>query len=146
VAVFEAFKGILVLLAGFGLLSLIHRDAQQVAEELVARLHLNPARHLPRVFIDLSGHLTDAKLWGLALLAGAYAALRLAEAYGLWWEQAWAEWLAVVSGGLYIPLEVHHLAPGITWLRVGTLTVNLLIVAYMGYALWRLRQREPKEE
>ena len=32
VAAFEATKGLLVLLAGFGVLSLIHQDVQQVAD------------------------------------------------------------------------------------------------------------------
>ena len=37
IAVFDATKGLLVLLAGFGLLSLLHRDAEVLAEELVGR-------------------------------------------------------------------------------------------------------------
>ena len=34
VAAFEASKGILILLAGFGLLSLVHHDVQQLAEDI----------------------------------------------------------------------------------------------------------------
>src|SRR5579859_6996262 len=39
VAAYEAAKGALVLLAGFGLLTLIHNDAQYFAEQLVAHMH-----------------------------------------------------------------------------------------------------------
>jgi hypothetical protein len=35
IAVYEAAKGCLVLLAGMGLLGLIHRDVQEAGEELV---------------------------------------------------------------------------------------------------------------
>ena len=49
VGVFEAAKGVVVLIAGLGLLSLVHRDAQHAAETIVRHLHLNPARHYPRV-------------------------------------------------------------------------------------------------
>src|SRR5438046_1828541 len=41
VALFEAFKGALVLAAGCGLLALFHGDAQRFADALVGRLHLN---------------------------------------------------------------------------------------------------------
>jgi hypothetical protein len=71
VALFEAAKGALVLAAGFGLLSLLHKDLQQAAESIVRHLHLNPARHLPRVFIEAATRMTDKKLWLFA--AGAFA-------------------------------------------------------------------------
>jgi uncharacterized membrane protein (DUF2068 family) len=38
----------------------------------------------------------------------AYAAIRLAEGYGLWLGKHWAEWLAVISAGLYLPFEISH--------------------------------------
>jgi len=70
VAMFEALKGLLVLLAGFGLLALVHHDVQAFVERIVVHLHLNPARHYPRVFIEAAGRLTDARLWLLAAGAG----------------------------------------------------------------------------
>jgi hypothetical protein len=50
VAFFEALKGVLILVAGFGLLSLVHHDLQAAAECLVRLSHLTPAHHYPRVF------------------------------------------------------------------------------------------------
>ena len=66
VAAFEAGKGALVLLAGLGLLSLIHRDIQAVAEHIVRMGHLNPASHYPRVFIEAASRVTDGYLWAMA--------------------------------------------------------------------------------
>jgi len=60
-AVFEALKGLLVILAGLGLLAFVHCDAQPFAERLALYLHLNPARHYPRIFIEAAGRLTDAR-------------------------------------------------------------------------------------
>ena len=57
------------------------------------------------------------RLWAAAQLAFAYSVLRFAEAYGLWKERTWAEWLAFVSGTLFLPLEIHGLMRGITVLR-----------------------------
>ena len=61
-AFLEAAKGAVVLLAGFGVLALVHRDVQQVAEAVVSHLHLNPARHYPRIFLDAAARVSDARL------------------------------------------------------------------------------------
>src|SRR5947207_11079087 len=109
VAFFEALKGTLVLVAGFGLLSLVHRDLEDLAERLVQHSHLNPASHYPRVFIEAAARTSDARLRTLAALAFAYSCVRFVEAYGLWKMRAWAEWFAIISGGLYLPVELYEL-------------------------------------
>ena len=139
VALFEGVKGALILLAGFGLLALVRRDLQDVADELVRRFHLNPARHYPRIFIEAAGKTTDTRLWLLAGAALLYAAFRFVEAYGLWRERRWAGWFAAVTGAIYVPLEVLALLRSITWVKLTTLTVNLGIVAFMTWTLWRSR-------
>jgi uncharacterized membrane protein (DUF2068 family) len=142
VALFEAAKGALVLLAGFGALSLIDHDAQRLAEQLVGHLHLNPAKHYPRIFIDTAAHLTDARLWLVTTLGAAYGLVRFVEAYGLWRGRRWAEWFAAVSGGIYIPFELYELFKGVTWLSLVALVVNVFIVGLMINALLRAHRVE----
>src|SRR5918998_40915 len=101
IALVEAAKGALVLLAGLGVLGLWHGDAQRMAEELVRHSHLNPASRYPRIFLEAARNANDSPLRFLACSALAYAALRLAEAYGLWHHRRWAVWLGVVTGGIY---------------------------------------------
>ena len=139
VALFEAAKGVLVLLAGLGLLEFLNRDTQKVAEELVRHFHLNPANQQPRIFLLLSEQATPAHLWALAAGAAAYAALRFVEAYGLWRQRRWAEWFAVISGGIYVPWELMELIREVTWPRAVFLTLNLVVV---GYLIWQLKSRE----
>ncbi len=141
VAVFEAAKGVLVMLAGFGILALMHRDLQDYAEQLVAHLHLNPAKGYPEIFIDAAANASNARLWMLASLAFTYSVLRWVEAYGLWRARRWAEWLAVASGGIYVPAELYELARGINWMKIMLLALNLGIVLYMVYVLWRDKRR-----
>lgn len=135
VAVIEAAKGLLVLLAGLGLLSLVHRDVQAVAEHVVRFSHLNPASHYPRIFIEAASRMTNGRLWALAAAAAAYATARMVEAYGLWHERAWAEWFALIAGGMYLPVEVYELYHRWGWIKVGLLVTNVLVVAYMLYAV-----------
>jgi len=142
IALFEAAKGALVLLAGFGLLGLVHRDVQAVAERLVRFSHLNPASKYPHIFVDAATRVTDAQLWLLAAAAALYSLVRGAEAYGLWKGRSWAEWLALVSGGLYVPLEYYHLWQRFTWFRLAILGANLIVVGAMVYALRHRAEQE----
>jgi uncharacterized membrane protein (DUF2068 family) len=137
IATYEATKGALVLLVGLGLLGLIHRHVQAMAEELVRHFHLSPSSHYPRIFLDVAAKATDGWLWGLALGSIAYASLRFAEAYGLWRARAWAAWLGAVSGAIYVPFEAVELYRKLTALRVASLLVNLLVVGYLLLLLWR---------
>ena len=51
------------------------------------------------------------------MTALTYSAIRFTEAYGLWRERRWAEWLSAVSGAIYLPFEIYELAGGITPLK-----------------------------
>ena len=135
VAVFEAVKGTLVLVVGLGLLSLIHNDIQLLGEQIIGHLHLNPANYWQKIF--LSAFTSLAKVRPILLVAGSviYASIRLIEAYGLWYGKRWAEWFAALSVGLYIPVEVYKLFSHVSMLRIGVLSVNVLVVALMLYAL-----------
>ncbi len=54
IAVFEAVKGIIGLIAGLGILSLMHRDIIVFAEDLVGFLHLNSEGRLAHSFMLIS--------------------------------------------------------------------------------------------
>ncbi len=142
VALFEAAKGTLVILAGFGMVSIVHRNSQQLAEHLVRHLHLNPAKHYPHIFIDAAGRLDDVHIWLLAGGAFLYSLVRFIEAYGLWHSRVWAEWFAILSGAVYVPFEVAGLARRVTGLRTVLLAVNLSVVAYV--LLFRHKERRRK--
>ncbi|WP_298436131.1 DUF2127 domain-containing protein [Geobacter sp.] len=143
IAFFEATKGLLVILAGLGLLSLIHRDVQAIAEEIVRHLHLNPASRVPRIFLEAADEASGGRLRLLALGAFGYAALRFAEAWGLWRGRAWAEWLGLVSGGIYLPVEIYELFVSVTPVKIGTFLVNLTVVAVLVHARVAARQAGP---
>ena len=137
VAVMEAVKGFLVFAAGFGLLTLLHRDVGQVAIDLVTRLHIDPDAHYAGVFVAAANKVGDAHLWGLAAFALLYSIVRLAEGYGLWHGRRWAAWLGAASGAIYLPVEFYELWHHRCWLKVATVLLNLAVV---GYLVWTLRQ------
>lgn len=135
VASFEFIKGLFVLLIGLSAILLVHKDAWVIAESLLALLHISTDRHSAQLFLDFADDITDARLWAAARLAFAYTALRFAEAYGLWRQRTWAEWVAFGSGTLLIPLEIRELLRGVTPLRSAVFVGNVVIVFYMLYLL-----------
>ena len=137
VSTFEAAKGLLVLLTGFGLFAYVHNDAHLAAENLVRHFHLNPASHYPHVFLDLADHASDGQLWALALSAALYAAIRFIVALGLWRQKTWAKWFGVFAGGLYIPIEVYEIIRGMRWAMVALLLINAGVVVYLSSTLMK---------
>jgi uncharacterized membrane protein (DUF2068 family) len=139
IALFEAGKGLLAVIVAMWLLSLLHKDIQNVAEHLLRFLHrifrLNPDGHLARSIVRGARRVTPGNLhlWvGGTML---YAIIRFVEAAGLWLEKQWAEWFALVSGCLYIPIEIYELAHHATPIKWAVFATNLLIVAYLAWLL-----------
>lgn len=133
VALFEALKGILALLLGYGLFSLAHKDIGEFAVGLIHHLHLNPDRHVSQALIHAAAKVTQGKVLALAFGALAYAVVRFVEAYGLWHTREWAQWFALLSGCLYLPWEIYEVLRKATPIRWSLLLINLGIVLYMTY-------------
>lgn len=139
VAYLEATKGVVVLAAATGLLSLIHKNVYAFAAMLIEHAHLNPASKYPQIFLDAAAHLQDSRLLMLAAGAALYSLLRFVEAYGLYRERAWAEALAALSGAVYVPFELVGLVHEASWHGFALLVLNLVVVALMVRAMRRRR-------
>lgn len=61
VAVFEASKGFLALVAASGFFLLVHKDLDAHVR-LVEHAHLNPEAHYPNIFIDAATHLQHSNV------------------------------------------------------------------------------------
>lgn len=129
IAAFEALKGFLVLAAGFGLLRYIHHDLQTLGEHLVIHLHL-PKRY-SSIFLQLLSGLRDQDILLIAALSFAYSILRFVEAYGLWQQRNWAQWLAIISGAIYLPVEFYGLYHHINLLKSFVTFLNILLLVYL---------------
>ncbi len=130
-ALFEAAKGMLVLLVGAGLLALIHRNVQNEGADIVQFFHLNPAGHYPEIFLKTLSNINSTNLWLLSVSAILYVIIRLAEAYGLWHNRAWAVWFAVASSALFLPIELFELYKRITISRLLILLLNIALILYL---------------
>ena len=130
VAILEFGKGLLVLGAA---ISLYWLDPSDVAGGFLDLLHISPDHHFAQVLLQWADSLSNAKMWVVVSVAATYSALRFAEAYGLWRARAWAEWIALISGVIYLPFEIYKVAHRASLFHIAILVVNLAIVAFMFY-------------
>lgn len=77
--------------------------------------------------------LSTGKLYFYGSVFAAYAAVNAAEAAGLWRGRRWAEYLTLIEVAVLLPLEIYELTIKVSYLKILTLVVNLLVVAYL---LW----------
>lgn len=136
IALFEGIKGIVALAAIVGLVDLMHRDVRHLAIELIGRFGWNPTNRYSSVVLHYADVLTNADVRSLVFLALGYILLRLLEAYGLWNDRAWGEWLGALSGALYIPFEIRHLLHRSSLVSAAVLAANVLVVGYLVFRLW----------
>src|SRR5271157_4257755 len=138
VAVFEAFKGLLALASAYFLIVLIRRDVnfKDAAEHILFSLHISPSHHWSQQFLRAANQISGINLAMIAAIAVTYAALRFAEGYGLWRQRAWAEWLAIISGCIYLPYEMYKVIRRPNQLHWAILGINILVVLYIGWVRW----------
>ncbi len=138
VAVFEALKGLLALVSAYFLIVLIRRDVDfgDAAQHVLFSLHISPSHHWTQEFLRAANKMSDINVMMVAALAVTYATLRFVEGYGLWKQRAWAEWLAIVSGCIYIPFEVYKVVRRPNELHLAILGINILVVLYIGWVRW----------
>jgi uncharacterized membrane protein (DUF2068 family) len=146
IALFEIIKGTLALAACFGVLSFCHTDLHAAADAFLSRHGLNPENHYTRLFIETLVKVTHHDKSEILSVGIAYALIRFAEGYGLWKEKHWAEWFAVLSSGLFVPIEIEHIARHPTGMGIGILIINLAVIVYLGRLLVKQRAKRTLEK
>jgi uncharacterized membrane protein (DUF2068 family) len=139
VALVETLKGGLALVGAFVFIRMLRHDVdfQEAAEHILFRFHINPSHHRwSQQVLHAADKISDTSIAMVLGLAIAYSTLRFIEGYGLWKQRAWAEWLAIISGCLYLPFEVYEIIRrpnGFHWIILG---INIVVVLYIGWVRW----------
>lgn len=138
VAMLEAAKGVLVLLAAFGFAEIIRHNIHldEAAQNLLYFFHVNPDLRVSHVLTRAAGRIMDTNLLTVLAIATVYSSLRFIESYGLWRQRVWAEWLAIISGAIYLPYEVYKLVRRPTPMHWVVLLINIGVVVYIAWVRW----------
>ena len=140
IAGFEAFKGVVAMAASLGFLSLLHRDLHHLAASLIGHIGLDPGGHYPALLLLNIDRLLGADVRSLLLAVYGYVLVRCFEAYGLWYERTWGEWLGALSGAIYVPFELRHLLHRPTLTTAAVLAINVTVIGFLAWQLWQQRR------
>ncbi|MEC5196546.1 uncharacterized membrane protein (DUF2068 family) [Xanthomonas campestris] len=138
IALLEAVKGMLAILAATGLEILGPLPLQHAVSTLIRRFSLDPDHGaLPSLLKTIN---PDAvHLAAAAMLA--YGLLHVVEAWGLWRAKAWASVLGCLSAAIYLPFDIYAIIRHPGWTAWGVLAINLIVVGVLARDLVRRRRR-----
>lgn len=131
VSVIDIIKGLAILVIGLGIMQANSHVLEQGGQFLVRLLDLDPKLGAPRKFIEFL-RAADLEHSLLLVFAVAYAMLRFAEAYGLWFTRSWARWLGLISSGMYVPFELYYFIKSPGWTTLIVMSINLIVL----WLLW----------
>jgi uncharacterized membrane protein (DUF2068 family) len=137
IAIFEGLKGVLALAAATGLVLVGPLPLRHWVEALITRFHLDPQHG---VLPGLLQAINPQAVHLAVLVVLVYAAMRLAEAWGLWRAKAWASWLGCIGSAAYLPLDLYALYHHPGWHTWLVLIINLAVVAILGRDLVKRRR------
>lgn len=130
IAIFKLVKALALFASLVTVLNLVrHHDPSVLTWAL--RLHVDPDNRYLRDVLAAIFNLDAQHLSLLAVATGLYAVLYSVEGLGLWFEQAWAEYLAIVATTGFIPIECYEVLGRVSINKVMLLALNVAIVAYL---------------
>jgi uncharacterized membrane protein (DUF2068 family) len=137
IGLFKLFKGVSLLIIAFGLLRLLHRDIAEVTQHWIEVLRVDPEnRFIHRALMKVF-NVTPKQLKELSAGTLLYAAIFLTEGTGLLLRKHWAEYMTLISTGLFIPLEIYEIHRHFTMVKLAVTLVNVLIVWYLAARIKR---------
>ena len=146
IATAKLVKGIILSFLSLGILDLIHKDLSAVALHFVQVFRISPENRFVVMLLEKLGLVEPSTLMRLGILSALYASVLLVEGLGLWLGAGWAEYMVVVSSGLFVPEECLATFRHFTWLRLSILLINAVILVYVAsLVLKRYRLRKSAE-
>ena len=131
IGIFKLLKGISLLVVGVGLLKLVHKDIAATALHWIEVLRVDPDnRFIHRALLRIF-NVTPKQLRELSAGTFVYSAIFLIEGTGLLARKHWAEYMTLISTGLFIPLEVYEIYRHFTLVKLAVTIVNVAIVWYL---------------
>jgi len=144
IAFLKIAKGAALAGVSLGIFDLVHRDLNQIAVDFIAFARVSPENHYARILLEKAGLVEPGTLIKAGIATSLFASVLLLEGLGLWFGAWWAEYVVVVSTGLFVPEELWACVQRFSWTKIGVLAVNTAILVYIVRIVWR-RYRERRE-
>ena len=146
IAAFKLFKAVLLLIIGLAAIHLMHRDVQEFALKVARHIRSDPDSKFLHALIAKVAGVSTKRLEVLGIGAFVYSTLYFIEGTGLLLARRWAEWMAVITTGGFIPLEIYEVFHHPHWVRIAVMIANIAIVVYLVKELYRKREKNLKSQ
>ena len=146
IAGFKFLQAATLIVAGLGALGLMNAGVADFAQQWLERLAIGNGQRFAvaaatRV-LPWFNAATPRHFAAIGVGAFAYASVFVVEGVGLWQGKKWAEYLTIAVTASLLPFEIAAVYSRLTLVRVATLVVNSLVIAYL---VWELRARNSQE-
>ena len=140
IALSKILKGAVLACLSLGVFDIIHRDLTTLALHFVQAFRISPENKYVVLGLEKVGLVEPGTLVRLGILTALDGSIQLVEGLGLWFGAIWAEYVVVVSTGLYVPEECRATARHFTWVRLTILVVNIAVLVYVVNIVWKRHQ------
>ncbi|MBZ0168517.1 membrane protein [Candidatus Methylomirabilis lanthanidiphila] len=127
----KALGGVLFLLIGLGVLTLVNHDIADLAEDVADSLGVDPENLYLLQFLEWLIGISSKQIIAIGFVTLLYSALLLTMAWGLHVGRVWADWLTIGATGLFIPVELYEVVWSIRPTYSIALAINIFIVWYL---------------
>jgi uncharacterized membrane protein (DUF2068 family) len=131
-------KAVGLLALGFGVQQLLSPAHHEALRGLVEQVH--PHNQYLYFLLGKALAIPEATLRMLRVGFFVYSGLYAIEGIGLLADRPWAEWMVVVTTAGFIPIEAREIYLHITWVRCLVMALNLFVVSYLCFRLYRRHQ------
>ncbi len=131
IAFYKFLHAALFFAIGIGAHHLLHKNIADQVELFARYLRFNPESRLIVFILQKSSIINGHVLERISFVAYCYATITLIEGIGLYLEKTWGEFLTLAITASFLPWEILEIFRRITWVRVGLLTINILVFVYL---------------
>jgi uncharacterized membrane protein (DUF2068 family) len=136
VAGLKILKSVALFGLSLGVFDLIHKDLTEIARHFVQIARISPENHYVGLMLEKLGLVKPEELRRIGELSALYACILMTEGLGLWFGAAWAEYVVVISSGVFVPEELLATWRHFSWLKLGVLILNAVILVYVVMLVW----------
>lgn len=132
IATYKAAKGVLLIVLVCIIAAGLNERRLTALQEYIVHWHENlTAAWSNKLAVWLEANLVRSRLRIAMAALGADAVLSGVEAWALYKEKPWGEWLVVIATSGLVPFEIYEIFHKLTVTRVAVLMLNLAVVGYL---------------
>ncbi|TBR40277.1 MULTISPECIES: DUF2127 domain-containing protein [Dyella] len=131
IAIYKAIKTVCLILVAIVAFRLEQQANFEHLVHWLEHLSLSDTNNFRWQLVHTLEEWGPSKFVAIGIVALGYAAIFATEGTGLWLRKHWAEWFTVIATGSLIPIELYESVMHFSWLKLGALVGNVVIVVYL---------------